>query len=278
MVAMTHKALFQTLAVHQLIPGKHQPRRQPFSEDDLQDLAQAILAAGGLLHPIVVRQVAIHTYEIVAGERRWRAAQIADLKEVICLIVEFDDQQALQAAIIENVARSDLNPIEEAQAYQRLIDDYAYRHDEIAASVGKSRTHVTNLIRLLRLDGRVKDLVARRLLSEGHARTLIGLVPAEQYALAEKCLTEQWSVRKLEMLVKKEHVKNLTRISKTQVANPTFKRLETLLGHYLNSQVQIESQRHGGGFLKLHFHTVQQLEAICGLLGVSSQAVFSTEE
>src|SRR3990167_11095520 len=152
------KAILQQISVDLLIHGRHQPR-QSFDPIKLQELADSIKSTDGLLQPIVVRPDQNGKYEIIAGERRWRAVQLAGFTDVSCLVYPYSDEQALQAAIIENINRADLNPIEEAQAYQRLIDEFQYLHEEIAASIGKSRTVITNSLRLLKLEQRVQQML-----------------------------------------------------------------------------------------------------------------------
>src|ERR1700733_13956835 len=152
------KPTLQQVPIELLKRGQYQPRLY-FDPKKLRELADSIKSMDGLLQPIVARPLTNGHFEIVAGERRWRAAQLAGLMEVSCLIYHYTDEQALQAAIVENINRSDLNPIEEAKAYQRLIDEFSYLHDEVAASVGKSRVAITNSLRLLKLDPRLKDML-----------------------------------------------------------------------------------------------------------------------
>src|SRR5579883_2735188 len=198
---LKRKATLQQISIELLVRGKYQPR-QHFDPEKLKELADSIKSTGGLLQPIVVRP--FHDqYEIVAGERRWRAAQMAGLGEVSCLICHYTDEQALQASIVENISRADLNPIEEAQAYQRLIDEFHYLHEEVAASVGKSRTAITNSLRLLKLDARVQQYLVTGMISEGHGKILAGLEPQHQIELAERCVQKGWNVRKMEAEAKK---------------------------------------------------------------------------
>jgi len=177
------RATLQQVAIDLLVRGRYQPR-QHFDPEKLQELADSIKSTGGLLQPIVARPLPNGQYEIVAGERRWRAAQLAGLLDVSCLVCPYTDEQALQAAIVENISRADLNPIEEAKAYQRLIDEFQYLHEEVAASIGKSRTVITNSLRLLKLDPRVQTLLIEEKLSEGHGKILAGLDSHLQYELA----------------------------------------------------------------------------------------------
>jgi ParB family chromosome partitioning protein len=223
----------------------------------LQELADSIKSTNGLLQPIVVRPQA-DKYEIVAGERRWRAAQLAGLEDVSCLVCQYTDEQALQAAIVENTSRSDLNPIEEAQAYQRLIDEFHYLHEEVAASVGKSRAAITNCLRLLKLDTRVQQMLVTGALSEGHGKILAGLAAHQQMELAERCLQKGWNVRKLEAEAKRLQLAASSPNSPYSDAN--VKRLETALSEHIGNRAQIEYEERGGGYLHIRFNNVDELE------------------
>ena len=180
----------------QLIAGQYQMRRQ-FDAQALEELAQSIKSTG-LLQPIVVRALSADQYEIVAGERRWRACKLAGLQTVSCLLNDYTDEQVAAASAIENVNRVNLNPIEEAVAYKRLVDDFFYRHEEVASIVGKSRAKITNSLRLLKLAERVQTLLIDGVLSEGHGKLLSSLDIAEQCFFAEQCRQQAWSVRNLE--------------------------------------------------------------------------------
>lgn len=252
------KPTLQSVAIDLLSRGKYQPR-QHFDPEKLQELAASIQSTGGLLQPIVVRPLSTGGYEIVAGERRWRAAQMAGLDEVNCLVCTYTDEQALQAAIVENISRSDLNPIEEAKAYQRLIDEFQYLHEEVAASVGKSRTAVTNVLRLLKLEPRVQEWLIEKKLSEGHGKILASLAPHQQLELAERCVQRGWNVRKIEMEAKKYQL-----ITPTQQAgrysDANMKRLEMSLSSHLGNRVQIENEDRGGGYLRIRFNNIDELE------------------
>lgn len=191
---------FTYLPVTSLQAGQYQPR-QDFNVTELQELAQSI-SSQGLIEPLVVRPIAKERYEIIAGERRWRAAKLAGLNEVPCLIGDYSDQQACALTLIENIQRQDLNLIEEATGYKRLIEEFHYHQDEIAALVGKSRSHVANILRLLTLTDKVKQLVRDKVLSFGHARVLVGLNPEQQEMFAQQIIGEEWSVRHLEQEIK----------------------------------------------------------------------------
>lgn len=250
------KPLLRQLSIDQLVRGKYQPRRQ-FDEAQLKELAESIKTTGGLLQPIVVRPIDENTFEIVAGERRWRAAQLAGINEISCLISQYTDEQALQAAIIENISRADLNPIEEAEAYQRLIDEFHYLHEEVAAAVGKNRTTITNALRLLKLHPRVKELLIQGSLSEGHGKILAGLPEALQLTLAEACIQKNWSVRKTESEAKR-HQENPDKNSLFSDAN--LQSLQTALSEHVGNEVNIDYGTRGGGTIKIRFNNIDELE------------------
>ena len=250
------KPTLMLLSIDQLIRGKYQPRRH-FDPVQLQELADSIKTTGGLLQPIVVRPTKNQQYEIVAGERRWRAAQLAGLSEISCLVSYYTDEQALQAAIIENINRTDLNPIEEAMAYQRLIEEFDYFHEEVAAAVGKNRTTITNALRLLKLDERVQALLISGKLSEGHGKILAGVPHEQQFALADLCIQKNWSVRRIETEIKKRET---AQSGEGIYSDPNLKRLETALSDHLGNQVNIDYEDRGGGYVKIRFNNVDELE------------------
>lgn len=260
---MKSKPQLHLLALDQLVRGKYQPRRH-FDATQLQELAESIKTTGGLLQPIIARPISNGKFEIIAGERRWRAAQLAGLSEISCLVSYYTDEQALQASIIENINRADLNPIEEAQAYQRLIEEFSYSHEEVAAAVGKSRTKITNALRLLKLDSRVQELLISGLLSEGHGKILAGVPAKFQFSLAESCIQKAWSVRKIEMEAKKlqDPPENSNPYS-----DPNIKQLETALSNHLGNQVAIDCYDRGGGFVKIRFNNIDELEGHFDRLG-----------
>ncbi len=261
------KPLLQHLSVDQLVRGKYQPRRH-FDPTQLQELADSIQTTGGLLQPIIVRPLKDGRFEIVAGERRWRAAQLAGLQEVSCLVSNYTDEQALQAAIIENINRSNLNPIEEAEAYQRLIDEFHYLHEEVAAAVGKSRTTITNALRLLKLDPRVQELLSTGQLTEGHGKILAGLSPEHQRALAEQCVQKNWSVRKVEQEAKKlQHP-----LQDSPYSDPNIRQLETALSDHIGNAVKIDCEDRGGGYVQIRFNNIDELEGHFERLGFKTES------
>lgn len=254
---LKRKPTLQHIGIDKLTRGKYQPR-QEFDPVKLQELADSIKTTEGLLQPIVVRPNNQH-YEIIAGERRWRAAQLAGLDEVSCLVFNYSDEQALQAAIIENINRSDLNPIEEAEAYQRMVDEFDYLHEEIAASVGKSRAAITNSLRLLKLEPKVRQYLAKGDISEGHGKILAGLLPLQQVDLANRCIEKGWNVRKLEVEVKKLHA---TPNDSGPYSDVNTKRLESQLADHLGNRVNIDYEERGGGSMKIRFNNIDELEGL----------------
>lgn len=248
----------RTLPVGSLTPHPGQPRRH-FGEAALEELAESI-AARGLIQPIVVRPHG-KGYQIVAGERRWRAAQRARLHEVPVIVREFDDAETLEVALVENIQRQDLNAIEEAEAYHRLIDDYGHTQDALGKLVHKSRSHIANLLRLLDLPKQVQDRVVEGVLTMGHARALIGAPDVE--LLADQVVARGLSVRDTERLARA--VKPEARVRSGEGGggrDPDLAALEHQLGDLLGLAVRVS---HGpkGGTLTLSYSTLDQLDMIC---------------
>jgi ParB family transcriptional regulator, chromosome partitioning protein len=242
----------RTLPVAFLKPNKNQPRRI-FREDDLKDLAASIKEQG-ILQPILVRPLGPpDAYEIVAGERRWRAAQLAKLHEVPVVVRAFTESEALAAAIIENVQREDLNAIEEANAYQELISRYDFTQEKVAEVVGKSRSHIANTIRLLKLPDSVRSLIVEGKLSAGHARTLVGVENAE--ALAKEFVEGKINVREAEKTAKAPK-------GPAKAKDADTKALEASISNALGLNVQIEHRGERGGIVKIEYKTLEQLDEI----------------
>lgn len=256
---------FIYLPVEQLHAGQYQPR-QDFNADALSELAQSI-ASQGLIEPLVVRSIAKHRYEIIAGERRWRAAKIAGLHEVPCLLGEYTDKQACALTLIENIQRQDLNLIEEATGYKRLIDEFHYHQDEIALLVGKSRSHVANILRLLTLAESVKNMIRDKTLSLGHARVLVGLNPDQQTLFAQQVIEEQWSVRQLEQSIKLFKQQDLSS-PKNARTDRDIERLQTILAEQVGAPVQIVNDSAEGGWLKVKFFDNDTLAGLLERLGL----------
>ena len=257
-----NKPQLTEIDIDKLVRGKYQPRRD-FDPELLEELAASIKSAG-LLQPIVIRPIKDNMYEIIAGERRWRAAQLAGLQTVTCLVNRYSDEQAAEATAIENIIRVDLNPIEEAQAYQRLIDDFGYVHEEVAAAVGKSRAKITNLLRLLKLDSRVQQMLIDKTLSEGHGKVLAGLPGDIQYQLAEACIKRGWSIRKITQEAKKAQAAPDKYSTKP---DPNLKALEKRLSDHIGCPISIDADQGGRGQLKIDFHNHDILKGIFDKLG-----------
>lgn len=245
----------RTLPVGQLQPGKYQPRSY-MNEEALQTLADSI-AAQGIMQPILVREVAPEKYEIIAGERRWRASQKAGLAEVPVLIREIADEAALAMALIENIQRENLNPLEEAMGIKRLIDEFDMTHEKAAEAVGRSRVAVSNLLRLLTLTPMVQDMLLDNQIDMGHARALVGVEPAQQIMLANRVVQDGLSVREVERLMQAEPASG--KKAKNAV-HPDIASLQNQLSEQLGAEVAISSKANGAGILKLNFATLDQLD------------------
>ncbi len=247
-------------------PNREQPRKK-FDEDALQELADSIKQYG-VISPILVQDRKTY-YEIVAGERRWRAAKLAGLKEVPVIIKNFTEQEIVEISLIENIQREDLNPIEEAQAYKKLLTEFNLKQDEVAERVSKSRTAVTNSMRLLKLCDEVQQMIIDDMISTGHARALISIEdPEEQYMIAQKVFDEKLSVRDVEKLVK-----NLGKPEKPKKENLQDKSLEIIyqdteekLKQALGTKVSISSKGNGAGKVEIEFYNHDDLERIIEMI------------
>jgi ParB family chromosome partitioning protein len=248
--------------------GRYQPRVD-MREETLEELAESIRAQG-LVQPIVVRPLdAVGgelRYEIVAGERRWRAAQLAGLDTIPSIIREIPDQAALVVALIENIQREDLNPMEEARALQRLVENFEMTHATVADAVGRSRVMVSNLLRLLELPAAVMTMLERRELDMGHARALLAVdSAADQLTLARRVVKEGWSVRETERAVRRlpESRKRSSRAGRRATRDPDVRRLETNLADRLGAKVRIEHSDSGGRII-IRYFSLDELEGIIG--------------
>jgi len=258
--------VLRTIPVGLLQPGKYQPRRD-MDPDKLEELSASIQAQG-VIQPIVVRQLGPDQYEIVAGERRWRASQLAGLVEVPVVLRELDDRTVIAMALIENIQREDLNPLEEAQALQRLIDEFSLTHAEAAAAVGRSRAAVSNLLRLLDLPPAIRALVEARRLEMGHARALLTLSPELASKLAADAADQGWSVREVEHRAQqfaagKVPVSGHKRARPGRAAQqPDIASLETELAESLGTRVDIAHGRGGKGKLVIHYTDLDTLDGV----------------
>ena len=252
------------LAVDKLVPGKFQPRRY-FEDEALDQLAESI-ATHGVLQPLLVRPLNNNMFEIIAGERRWRAAQKAQVHEVPVVIQELGDQDALEIALIENLQREDLTAIEEADGYQRLMDEFGHTQDALARQLGKSRSHVANMLRLLKLPAPVQNLIQIGSISAGHARALVGAKDPGQ--LADLIISKGLSVRQIESLVQKSadgKLKPGRRKSRNE-KDVDILALEELTSNKLGMRVTIDSDG-GAGKLSIEYSTLDQLDDLLARLG-----------
>jgi len=254
------KEQLHTLPIEYMQRGKYQPRKD-IDPEKLQELADSIKAQG-IIQPVVVRKIGLEKYEIVAGERRWRAAQLAGLQQVPVVIKDLDDRTAMAIALIENIQREDLNPLEEAEALKRLLDEFAMTHQQIAEAVGKSRVTVTNLLRLIDLQSEVKKLLLNKQLEMGHARAILTLDGSIQIAAAYKIVKLGLTVRAAERLVK-----DLQEAPKEKIIKEMDKdtlRLQEDLTAKLGAKVSIEHKNNGAGRLVIAYSSLEELDGILG--------------
>ena len=241
-------------------PNRDQPRKN-FDEDALLELAESIKQFG-LLQPILVQERDGY-YEIIAGERRWRAAKIAGLKEVPVIIKNLTDQEIVEISLIENIQREDLNPIEEAQAYKRLLNEFHLKQDEVAERVSKSRTAVTNSMRLLKLCDEVQQMVVNEMITTGHARALLSIEdPEEQYMIAQKVFDEKMSVREVEKLVKNLHKPEKPKKAENKSLEVIYQNIEEKLKESLGTKVSISSKENGAGKIQIEFYDHDDLDRL----------------
>ena len=252
------------MKISMIEPNREQPRKK-FDEDALQELSESIKQYG-ILQPLLVSDKKDY-YEIVAGERRWRAAKMAGLKEVPVVVKEFSTQEIVEISLIENIQREDLNPVEEAMAYKRLIDEFHLKQDEIAERVSKSRTAVTNSMRLLKLDSRVQQMMVDEMISAGHARAILAISdPEQQYNAAMKVFDEKLSVRETEKLVKS--ILTPTK-KKPVVSNPTedaiYESLEEKMKGIMGTSVFIHRKKNNKGKIEIEYYSRDDLDRIIDL-------------
>ena len=250
--------VLQNLPLDVITPGRYQPR-SVFDEEKLSELADSIRSQG-VVQPIVVRPVGEGQYELIAGERRWRAAQIAGIEDIPAVIRDVPDEVSVAMALIENIQREDLNPLEEATALRRLIDDFQMTQQEAADAVGRSRPAVSNLLRLLELMQEVKDMIDMRRIEMGHARALLSLDDKLQVQAAREVVRKQLSVRETENLVRRLQQsmkkKGMRRI------DPDILRLQTRMAEQLGARVKIQHQASGKGKLTINYNSADEFEGI----------------
>ncbi len=248
--------LVKILPLESLNPGVYQPRKK-FHDNELRELADSI-AKNGLLLPIIARKYK-GNLEIVAGERRWRASKIAGLSEIPVIIKELSDQDALELALVENVQRQDLTAIEKAEAFLKLIEEFNYTQDELAKNIGKTRTYITNLLRLLKLPAKIQSMINEGSISMGHARALIEYEEAEN--LAEKIVREGLSVRQTEEIVRKDKNPSLKKEKITIKKDSDIEAIEESISRFLGMTVKIENTKNGGRVI-INFSNLNQLDMI----------------
>ena len=252
------------LKVNQIEPNREQPRKN-FDEDALQELADSI-KKHGIIQPLVVQKKGEY-YEIIAGERRWRAAKIAGLKHIPAVIKDYSEQEMVEIALIENIQRQDLNPIEEAMAFKQLMQEYDLKQDELAERVSKSRTAVTNSMRLLKLPQKIMEMVINNELSSGHARTLLSIEDEDlQIKVAELVILKQMSVRETENYVKKlQNNKNKSKDTKNTDNDFVYRDIENRIKEIVGTKVKVNHKNNGKGKIEIEFYSDDELERIYDL-------------
>ena len=255
------KKIEEFIDINKIEPNKEQPRKS-FNEDSLIELSESI-KQHGIVQPLVVTKKDDY-FEIIAGERRWRAAKKAGLKEVPVVVKDYSPQEIMEIALIENIQREDLNPVEEAMAYQRLIKEYDLKQDEVAERVSKSRTTITNSLRLLKLDDRVQDMLIQESISSGHARALLAVKEGdEQYNLAMKIFDEKLSVRETEKLIKSLNKVKSEKPKKKELANDfVYRDLEEKLKMITGTRVVINRKTEKSGKIEIEYYNQEDLEKI----------------
>ena len=260
------------LRIDEIEPNRFQPRKN-FDEDSLQELADSIRQFG-VIQPLVVQKTNYDFYEIIAGERRWRAARIAGLKEVPVIIKDYSPMESVEIALIENIQREDLNPIEEAMAFHRLIEEFGLKQDEAAEKVAKSRTAVTNSLRLLKLDDRVKQMIIDDMISSGHGRALLGIEDKdEQYLTATKVFDHKMSVRETEKLVKSINTQKGSAEKKKTIDEESLlvlKSMEDRIKSIVGTKVTIKGKANNKGKIEIEYYSMDELERIMDLFNTVS--------
>ena len=260
-----------TLDITQIRPGRYQPRRV-MVEDELRELAESIRAQG-LIQPVIVRELGLSDYELIAGERRWRACQLAGLTEIPAVIKAVNDEAALAMGIIENIQRADLNPVEEAQGYKRLVDEFGLTHENLAQAVGKSRSAISNSLRLLSLPEQIQQHINQGLLEMGHARALITLPVLAQLQLAEAAIREAWSVREMERQAQAwQQNAPLSAQKASKAVDADVLRLQDAIADKLGLAVKIQANQQQKGKLVLHFNNAEEFQQMLNALNLDQLA------
>lgn len=258
--------LVATVDINNLIPGRFQPRTT-IADAELAELAESIKSQG-ILQPIVVKTGKNSTYEIIAGERRWRAAKLAQLNSVPVIIKEVNDQDAFAIALIENIQREQLNPLEEAAAYERLVHDFGLSHEKIANFVGRSRSSISNSLRLLSLKAEVRVMLEKNQIDVGHAKVLLPLTTANQFAIAREIVAKQLSVRATEALIANLQTKSIPK--KKTAIDPDVRALENNLSKKLGASIKILHSPKGRGRIVIKYNSLDELDGIIAQVGLDS--------
>jgi ParB family chromosome partitioning protein len=264
-----------TLPLDKLQAGRYQPRSR-MDESSLQELAASI-RQHGMMQPIVVRPLATDRYEIIAGERRFRAARLAGLDEVPVMLRDVSDQNALAMALIENIQREDLNPLEEAQAIRRLLDEFQYTHEQASEAIGRSRSATSNLLRLLNLAAPVQTMLLAGDLEMGHARALLALERAEQILAANQVVEKRLSVREPERLVVQQQAQpsqsGVSSGGSRRQVDPDLQRLQELIAEHLQAAVELQANARGKGRLVIRFDSAEQFEGLRAAMGLDADRI-----
>ena len=255
------------ISINEIKSDKDQPRKS-FDSEKIAELTESI-KTHGIIQPLILRKIDNDQYIIVAGERRWRAAKIAGLKEVPAIIMDLTESEILEISLIENIQRQDLNPIEEAIAYKKLIDDFKMTHEELSKRIGKSRTSITNTMRLINLDDRVQQYIIEGVISEGHGRALLGIKDFEiQYELAQQVIDEKLSVRELEKIIRRIiEPNNRNSSSSKQELNPYYKEIKNQLQNYFGTKVNI-SNKNNKGKIEIEYYSEDDLQRILDIINI----------
>lgn len=254
----------QMVKINQVEPNREQPRKK-FEEDALLELSDSIKQFG-VLQPLLVRKRKDY-YEIIAGERRWRAAKMAGLKEIPVIIKEYTEQEIIEIGLIENIQRENLNPIEEAMAFKKLLEEFNLKQDEVAERVSKSRTAVTNSMRLLKLDERVQQMIVDDMISTGHARALLALDEgSQQYEIANKIFDEKLSVRETEKLVKELKNPKKPKVKKVIENSFVYTNLENSMKEVMGTKVSIAAKGNGKGKIEIEYYSDEELERMFDMI------------
>ena len=263
-IVEVEKKGIETLRLTEIEPNREQPRKN-FDEDSLLELSESVKQFG-VIQPLIVQKKDDH-YEIIAGERRWRAAKMAGIKEVPVIIKDYTDREVMEISLIENIQREDLNPIEEAKAYKRLLEEFHLKQDEVAERVSKSRTTVTNSLRLLKLDNRVQQMMIDDMITAGHARTLITIEdPDLQYTIASRIFDEKLSVRETEKLLKSILNPKVPKAKAEKVNSFIYKDIEEKIKVILGTKVVIDHRADNKGKISIEYYSNEELERILYLL------------